>query len=149
MSDTQHTAENLFVDGANGVRYAYRRFGADSGVPPVFLQHFRGDLDNWDPAVVDAIAAEREVILLDNRGVGLSSGTVPGTIAEMARDVIAFTDALGLERIDLLGYSLGGFVAQDVVLIRPALVRRLVLTGTGPKGGPDMHGWRRDIADHA
>ncbi|MFJ2647998.1 alpha/beta fold hydrolase [Streptomyces sp. NPDC087420] len=148
-SVTQHTAKNQFVDAPNGVRFAYRRFGRESGTPVLFLQHFRGDIDNWDPAVVDAIAAEREVILLDNRGVGLSSGTVPATVTEMARDVIAFTDALGLETVDLLGFSLGGFVAQEVALIRPPLVRRLVLTGTGPRGGVDMHGWRKDIADHA
>lgn len=149
MSVTQSNAENLFVEGVNGVRYAYRRFGKKSGTPLVFLQHFRGDMDNWDPAVVDAIAEEREVILLDNQGVGLSSGTVPATITEMGRDVIVFADALELGEIDLLGFSLGGFVAQEVVLIRPALVRRLILTGTGPKGGVLMHGWRQDIAEHA
>lgn len=149
MPATQLTAENLYIEAANGIRYAYRRFGTETGVPLVLLQHFRGNLDNWDPAVVDALATGRELILLDNRGVGLSSGSVPSTVAEMARDVIAFTDALGLEQVDLLGFSLGGFVAQEVALIRPTLVRRLVLTGTGPRGGPEMHGWRPDIADRA
>lgn len=146
---THQTAPNLFIDAANGVRYAYRRFGKNSGVPLVFLQHFRGNLDNWDPALVDAIAAEREVILVDNVGVGLSSGITPNTVAQMARDAIAFIDALKLTQIDLLGFSLGGFVTQEVALMRPKLVRKLVLAGTGPQGGPQMHGWRQDIADAA
>ncbi len=148
---TAVTAKNQFVQGANGVRYAYRRLGAASAsVPPlVLLQHFRGNLDNWDPALIDALAATREVILFDNTGVGLSSGTVPSSVAQMARDAIAFLDALEVKQADLLGFSLGGFAAQELALIRPALVRRLVLAGTGPKGAPGMHGWRQDIADHA
>ena len=146
---THQTAQTQFVLTADGVRFAYRRFGASTGVPLLFLQHFRGDLDSWDPAVVDAIAAEREVILLDNRGVGLSEGLVPSRVSDMARDVLAFADALELDQVDLLGFSLGGFVAQEVALIRPTFVRRLVLTGTGPKGAPRMHGWRPDIAEHA
>ncbi|OJH37204.1 alpha/beta fold hydrolase [Cystobacter ferrugineus] len=148
---TAVTAKNQFVQGANGVRYAYRRLGAASpSVPPlVLLQHFRGNLDNWDPALVDALSARREVILFDNVGVGLSNGTVPSTVAQMARDAIAFLEALNVKQADLLGFSLGGFVAQEIALIRPALVRRLVLAGTGPKGAPGMHGWRQDIADHA
>ena len=146
---THQTAQTQFVRTAAGVRFAYRRFGASTGVPLLFLQHFRGDLDSWDPAVVDAIAAEREVILLDNRGVGLSEGLVPSRVSDMARDVLAFADALELDQVDLLGFSLGGFVAQEVALIRPTFVRRLVLTGTGPKGAPRMHGWRPDIAEHA
>ncbi|WNG35531.1 alpha/beta hydrolase [Archangium violaceum] len=148
---TAVAAKNQFVQGANGVRYAYRRLGAASpSVPPlVLLQHFRGNLDNWDPALIDALSATREVILFDNTGVGLSSGTVPSSVAQMARDAIAFLDALEVKQADLLGFSLGGFVAQELALIRPALVRRLVLAGTGPKGAPGMHGWRQDIADHA
>ncbi|MFY0584188.1 alpha/beta fold hydrolase [Cystobacter fuscus] len=148
---TAVTAKNQFVQGTNGVRYAYRRLGtASSSVPPlVLLQHFRGNLDNWDPAFVDALSAGREVILFDNAGVGLSSGTVPSTVAQMARDAIAFLEALNVKQADLLGFSLGGFIAQELALIRPALVRRLVLAGTGPKGAPGMYGWRQDIADHA
>ena len=146
---THQTAPNLFIDASNGIRYAYRRFGKATGVPLVFLQHFRGTLDNWDPFLTDSIAREREVILLDNVGVGLSSGTTPNTVAQMARDAIVFLDALALSQVDLLGFSLGGFVAQEIALLRPKQVRKLVLAGTGPQGGPLMHGWRQDIADAA
>ncbi|GAA4483349.1 alpha/beta hydrolase [Rhodococcus olei] len=144
---SQLTAENLTVDAANGVTYAYRRFGtSDNDQPPLlFLQHFRGNLDNWDPLLVDGIAAHREVVLLDNTGVGLSSGTVPDSVTQMARDAIAFLDALEIDRVDLLGYSLGGMVAQEVALLRPRAVRRIILAGTGPRGGRQMHGWTFDI----
>ena len=150
-TESQLSAPTLGADGANGVRYAYRRFGPPSpDVPPlVLLQHFRGNLDNWDPALIDALAAVREVVLFDNAGVGGSSGTTPSTVEQMAQDALAFVDALELRRIDLLGYSIGGFLAQDIALGRPDLVRRLVLAGTGPQGAPGMHGWREDIADHA
>jgi pimeloyl-ACP methyl ester carboxylesterase len=148
-NSTHQTAPNLFIDAPNGIRYAYRRFGKATGVPLVFLQHFRGTLDNWDPFLTDSIAREREVILLDNVGVGLSSGTTPNTVAQMARDAIVFLDALALSQVDLLGFSLGGFVAQEIALLRPKQVRKLVLAGTGPQGGPLMHGWRQDIADAA
>jgi pimeloyl-ACP methyl ester carboxylesterase len=141
------TSPTLHVEAANGIRDAHRRFGRTGGVPIVLLPRFRGDLDTWDPELLDALAAEREVVLVNNRGVSSTSGTTPSTIAEMARDIVAFCDALGLKSIDLLGFSLGGFVAQDVALIRPDLVRRLVLAATAPRGGPDMHGWRKDIAD--
>lgn len=141
------TASTVFVEAANGVRYAYRRFGRASGVPLLLLPRFRGDLDTWDPEFLDALATERELVLVNNRGVSSTSGTTPSTVAEMARDIIAFCEALALRSIDLLGFSLGGFVAQDVALIRPDLVRRLVLAATGPRGGPGMHGWRKDIAD--
>jgi pimeloyl-ACP methyl ester carboxylesterase len=144
---TQLTAPNLTVEAPNGITYAYRRFGAgdESGPPLLFLQHFRGNLDNWDPLLVDTIAEHREVILLDNAGVGLSSGTVPVTVTQMARDAIAFLDALELDLVDILGYSLGGMVAQEITLLRPRVVRRLVLAGTGPRGGKQMHGWTLDI----
>ena len=147
VEHSQLTAPNLTVDAANGVTFAYRRLGASDGrwPPLLFLQHFRGTLDNWDPVLVDSIAAHREVILLDNSGVGLSSGKVPVTVTEMARDAIAFLDALGIDRIDLLGYSLGGMVAQELALLRPRAVRRIVLAGTGPRGGHQMHGWTFDI----
>jgi pimeloyl-ACP methyl ester carboxylesterase len=146
IADTSHcTAETRFVRAA-GVDFAYRRFGRPSELPLVLLQHFRGNLDNWDPALTDALAAEREVILVDYPGVGSSTGEPNGTIAETARQMIAFIGGLGLERVDLLGFSIGGFVAQEIALVRPTLVRRLVLAATGPKGAPGMHGWREDIA---
>ncbi|MFD8867233.1 alpha/beta fold hydrolase [Streptomyces sp. NPDC059590] len=146
-SDIALTARNQFVEAPNGVKYAYRRFGTPSpGVLPlVMFQHFRGNLDNWDPLLLGALASGREVIPVDNAGVGLSSGTVPHTITGMARDAIAFIDALGLTRIDLLGFSIGGMVAQELTLIRPQLVRRLVLAGTGPQSGQLMHGWINDV----
>jgi pimeloyl-ACP methyl ester carboxylesterase len=140
-----NTAETLSVEAA-GVEFAYRRFGSPAELPLLMLQHFRGNLDNWDPALTDALAAEREVILVDYPGVGSSTGEPSHTIAATARQMIAFADALGLDEIDLLGFSIGGFVAQEIALVRPTLVRRLVLAATGPKGGPDMHGWRDDIA---
>ena len=143
--DATSTAETQLVEAA-GVDFAYRRFGRPAGLPLVLLQHFRGNLDNWDPALTDALAAEREVILVDYPGVGSSTGEPSSTIAETARQMIAFVDALGLDRIDLLGFSIGGFVAQEIALVRPTLVRRLVLAATGPKGAPGMHGWREDIA---
>ncbi|HEX3516716.1 MAG TPA: alpha/beta hydrolase [Trebonia sp.] len=139
-------AELLGAEAANGISYAYRRFGnAAAGVPVVFLQHFRGNIDNWDPALVDAVAADREVILFDNVGVGATSGTTPGTVEEMARDAVVFLDALGLSEVDLFGFSLGGFVAQEIALTRPGLVRRLILAGTGPKGAPGMQEWSPDV----
>jgi pimeloyl-ACP methyl ester carboxylesterase len=138
---SQLTAPNLRLEAANGVTYAYRRFGnnSTSALPLVCLIHFRGNLDNWDPILVDTISTQREVILVDNAGVGGSTGTVPSTVAEMARDAIAFLDALGLRAIDLLGFSIGGMVAQEIVLIRPYVVRRLILAGTAPQGGEDLH----------
>lgn len=143
---TTVTVATETVTAANGVDYAYRRFGSSpDGVPMVFLMHFRGNLDNWDPALVDSIAAEREVILVDNAGVGASTGTVPSTVAQMARDLLAFIDALGIRTFDVFGFSLGGFVAQDLALLRPWAVRSVVLAGTGPAGAPKMHGWREDI----
>ena len=142
---THNTAETKFVEAA-GSEFAYRRFGRPGDLPLVMLQHFRGNLDNWDPALTDALAAEREIILVDYPGVGSSTGEPSGSIAQTAREIIAFADALGLGEIDLLGFSIGGFVAQEIALVRPTLVRRLVLAATGPKGAPGMHGWRDDIA---
>ncbi|MGZ4288774.1 MAG: alpha/beta fold hydrolase [Solirubrobacteraceae bacterium] len=142
---THINAETLSVEVA-GARIAYRRFGRPAELPLLMLQHFRGNLDNWDPALTDALAAEREVILVDYAGTGSSSGEPSNTIAATARQMIAFADALGLTEIDLLGFSIGGLAAQEIALVRPALVRRLVLAATGPKGAPGMHGWRDDIA---
>jgi pimeloyl-ACP methyl ester carboxylesterase len=140
-----HSAETRFI-GAGGVEFAYRRFGEPSTVSLVLLQHFRGNLDNWDPALIDVLAAEREVVLVDYPGVGASTGETSSAIAVTARQMVAFVAALGLEEVDLLGFSIGGFVAQEIALVRPSLVRRLVLAATGPKGAPGMHGWREDIA---
>ena len=140
---SQYNAPNLRIEARNGTTYAYRRFGRTGTTPVVFLQHFRGNLDNWDPAFVDDIAAQREVILVDNSGVGLSTGSTPRTISGTRSSILlAFIDALGAEDIDLFGYSTGGFVAQEAVLLRPHLVRRLVLAGTGPKGG---RGFQRGV----
>jgi len=138
---SQITAPNLHVDAADGVTYRYRRFGTPDGgaLPLLCLVHFRATLDNWDPHLVDALAAEREVVLVDLAGVGGSTGATPNTVDEMAHNVLAFLDALGLRRIDLLGFSLGGFIAQEVALLRPWSIRRLVLAGTAPRGGRDIH----------
>jgi pimeloyl-ACP methyl ester carboxylesterase len=119
----------------DGVTFVYRELGPDSGVPVVFLHHLMAVLDDWDPRVLDGIAAQRRVIAFDNRGVGASGGSVPATIEDMGRDAIAFIHALGYSQVDLLGFSLGGGVAQMVALQAPELVRRMVLAGTGPKGG--------------
>src|SRR3954447_14821388 len=148
--DGQLTAENLSLE-VGDVSFVYRRFGnAQTGVPAlVMLQHFRGNLDNWDPALVDRLAQNRDVILVDNRGVGGSTGVVPENVTAMARDALAFTDTLGLQQIDLLGFSLGGHVAQELVLLRPRVVRRLVLAGTAPQGGPDLHRWSDDVYELA
>lgn len=118
-----------------GVPFAYRELGPDSGVPVIFLHHLMAVLDDWDPRVIDGIAAQRRVIAFDNRGVGASGGSVPHTIEEMGRDAIAFIRAMGLRKVDLFGFSLGGGVAQMVALQAPDLVRRMVLAGTGPRGG--------------
>ena len=134
-----------FVD-VDRLRFAYRRFGHPQGLPLVLLQHFRGNLDNWDPALIDALAGDREVILVDYPGVGSSGGEFGPTVADAARQMITFLTAIGLEEIDLLGFSIGGFVAQEIALVRPTLVRQLILAATGPKGAPGMHGWRDDIA---
>jgi pimeloyl-ACP methyl ester carboxylesterase len=142
---THNTAETKFVEAA-GSEFAYRRFGRPGDLPLVMLQHFRGNLDNWDPALTGALAADREIILVDYPGVGSSTGEPSGSIAQTARQILAFADALALGEIDLLGFSIGGFVAQEMALVRPTLVRRLVLAATGPKGAPGMHGWRDDIA---
>ena len=113
--------------------YAYRRFGKPSGFPLVFNQHFMGNLDNWDPAVLDGLAKDREVILFNNSGIASSTGEVPGTFGAMAKNAEAFIDALGLKQIDLLGFSIGGMVAQQIVVDRPELVRKLILIGTAPR----------------
>jgi pimeloyl-ACP methyl ester carboxylesterase len=138
MSQHNHqTAPTQFVE-ANGIRFAYRRFGKPGGVPFVFNQHFTGTMDHWDPAVIDGFAGDREVILFNNAGVSSSSGEVPARIDQMGANAVAFIKALGLTKVDVLGFSIGGFVAQEIALQAPALVRRLVLVGTGPRGGEGM-----------
>jgi len=131
------TAPTQFLE-ANGERYAYRRFGEGAGCPLLFLQHFTGTLDNWDPAVTDPLATEREVILFDNAGIGRSGGEVPETISGMAKHAVAFLDGLGLSGCDVLGYSLGGMVALQVAQDRPSVFRKMVLVGTAPRGGEDI-----------
>jgi pimeloyl-ACP methyl ester carboxylesterase len=123
---------------AGGVRYAYRELGAEGGIPVVFFVHLAATLDNWDPRIIDAIAAYHRVITFDNRGVGASSGRVPDSIEAMADDAYTFIKALGFETIDIFSFSLGGMVAQDLTIKHPELVRKLVLTGTGPRGGKDI-----------
>jgi pimeloyl-ACP methyl ester carboxylesterase len=138
MAQQNHqTAPTQFVDAA-GIRFAYRRFGKSGGVPLVFNMHFTGTMDHWDPAVTDGLAKDREVILFNNAGISSSSGEVPTTVERMGANAVAFIKALGLKTVDVLGFSIGGFVAQEVALQAPELVRRLVLVGTGPRGGQGM-----------
>jgi pimeloyl-ACP methyl ester carboxylesterase len=132
------------VTADNAIEYAYRDLG-EGEVPLVLLQHFRGNLDNWDPALVDALAAGRRVVAFDNVGVGATTGRTPKTVNEMAHDAIAFIEAASLQRIDLLGFSLGSFVAQEIALIRPDLLRRVVLASSAPQGAAGMHGWAAEV----
>ncbi len=134
MTDTHVTAPTRFVE-VDGDRFAYRRWGKPSGVPLFFVQHFRGGMDHWDPLVTDGLAEGREVILFDGRGIASSSGTPRNRIEDMADDIAAVIRALGLEQVDLLGFSVGGFQAQEVTLRHPQLVRKLLLLGTGLRGG--------------
>jgi len=135
--DTHQSAPTRFID-AKGIRFAYRRIGPSLGVPLVLLQHFRGNMDNWDPVVVDGLAYERPVVLVDNRGIGQTTGSTPDNVGAMADDALAFIDALGEKHIDLLGFSLGGMVAQQILIDRPQLVRAAILVGTGPRGSADV-----------
>ena len=135
---------NKLISAPNGVDYAYRDTGG-GGAPLVLLQHFRGNLDSWDPALIDALASARRVITFDNAGVGGSTGTTPDTVEQMARDAIAFLAAMDLGQVDLLGFSIGSFVAQEITLRRPAIVRRLVLASAAPQGAAGMHGWAPDV----
>ena len=132
------------VGAGNGIEYAYRDLGG-SDVPLVLLQHFRGNLDNWDPALVDALAADRRVVAFDNVGVGATTGRTPNTVEAMAHDAIAFLEAMDLQRVDLLGFSIGSFVAQEMALIRPDLLRRVVLASSAPQGAAGMHGWAPEV----
>jgi pimeloyl-ACP methyl ester carboxylesterase len=137
MMHAHQTAPTQFVE-ANGIRFAYRRFGKPDGVPLVFNMHYIGTMDHWDPAVTDGLAREREVILFNNAGVSSSSGEVPTTFEQMGANAVAFSRALGLNKADVLGFSIGGMVAQEIALQAPDLVRKLILVGTGPRGGEGM-----------
>jgi len=132
------------VTADNAIEYAYRDLGAGD-VPLVLLQHFRGNLDNWDPALVDALAADRRVITFDNVGVGATTGSTPSTIEAMAHDAISFLEAMDFQQIDLLGFSIGSFIAQEIALIRPDLLRRVVLASAAPQGAAGMHGWAPEV----
>src|SRR6266446_1336022 len=144
MAETYSGLTNKLVSPANGVDYAYRESGAGP-VPLVLLQHFRGNLDSWDPALIDALASTRRVVTFDNAGVGGSTGTTPDTVEQMARDAIAFIAAMDLGQVDLLGFSIGSFVAQQIALTRPAIVQRLVLASAAPQGAAGMHGWDPEV----
>jgi pimeloyl-ACP methyl ester carboxylesterase len=138
------TAPNKAIHADNGIDYTYREIGA-STVPLVLLQHFRGNLENWDPPLVDALGAQRRVVAFDNVGVAATTGTTPDTMGQMARDAIAFIAALDVPLVDILGFSIGSFVAQEIALIRPDLVRRIVLASSAPQGGAGMHGWAPEV----
>ncbi|MCV3741346.1 alpha/beta hydrolase [Lentilactobacillus hilgardii] len=136
MTNYQYTkAPNQTIQASNGETFAYRELGEKKGVPVVFFVHLAGTLDNWDPRVVDGVAQNHWVIAFDNQGVGLSGGQVPNSIEQMARDSLTFIHALGLKEIDVLSFSMGGMIAQELVAIEPSLVRKLILAGTGPRGG--------------
>ena len=134
MPEMHTTAPTQFVE-AGGIRYAYRRFGQEEGVPLLFMQHFRGGMDHWDPAITDGLGEDRPVILFDNAGVASSSGETPQTIQEMAARARGFLSALSLSQLDILAFSIGGYIAQAFAGHYPELVRRLILVGTGPRGG--------------
>jgi pimeloyl-ACP methyl ester carboxylesterase len=138
MSNLTHeTVLTQFVE-SNGIRYAYRRFGKPGPTPLLFLEYFNSNLDGWDPALTNGLAADHEVILFDNAGVGASGGKTPYTVVEMTRDCVAFCRTLGLKAIHVVGFSLGGMIAQELALEHPQLVQRLILMGTGPRGGEGM-----------
>jgi pimeloyl-ACP methyl ester carboxylesterase len=134
---THETAPTQFVE-ADGIRYAYRRFGKAATVPLLFLGYFNSNMDDWDPTVTNSLAADHEVILFDNAGVGASGGETPHTVVEMTQDCVAFCRALGLKAINVVGFSLGGMIAQQLALDEPDLVQQLILLGTGPRGGEGM-----------
>lgn len=134
MSNFTIPTESTFIE-ANGTRFAYRKFGAETGTPVVFLVHFRGTMENWDPNMVAPIAKERPVILFDNKGVGETNGQTPETISEMAQDAAMFIKALDLNKVDLLGFSIGGMVAQELALQEGDLIRRIIIAGSSPEAG--------------
>jgi pimeloyl-ACP methyl ester carboxylesterase len=139
------TQQVVTADGAT--EYAYRELGelGEGDTPLVLLQHFRGNLDNWDPALVEALAADRRVVAFDNVGVGATTGTTPNTVEAIAHGAIAFLEAMDFRRVDLLGFSLGSFVAQEIALVRPDLLGRIVLASSAPQGAAGMHGWAPEV----
>lgn len=141
---TYSEATNKVISAASGIDYAYREVG-DGAIPVVLLQHFRGNLDNWDPALIDAHASSRRVVAFDNVGVGMTMGTTPGSVVQMAHDVLAFLSAMDFDRVDLLGFSIGSSVAQEIALLRPDILRRLILASSAPKGAAGMHGWAPNV----
>jgi pimeloyl-ACP methyl ester carboxylesterase len=144
MTDTYSVSPTKTARARNGISYAYRDVG-EGAVPLVLLQHFRGNLESWDPALIDALGAQRHVVTFDNVGVGATTGRTPNTVAEMALDAISFLTAMGFEQVDLLGFSIGSFVAQEIALIRPAIARRVVLASAAPKGAAGIHGWAPEV----
>jgi len=146
--DYHQTASTQFVE-TGGVKYAYRILGDQAGTPLVMLASLGSAMDDWDPAITNGLAQKHKVILFDNRGVGSSSGQVPTTIAEMATDAVAFIKAMGFTKVDLMGFSMGGFVTQQILLTEPALVRKAILTGTGPKGSEGLANLPNIIASTA
>ena len=143
---TYTDAPTNVIGAADGFDYAYRDIGTGT-VPLLLLQHFRGNLDNWDPALVDALASHRRVIAFDNIGVGGTNGTTPNTIEQMAADALSFLDAIEVDRVDVLGFSIGSFVVQEIALARPAAVRNLILASAAPRGAAGMHGWAPWVID--
>jgi pimeloyl-ACP methyl ester carboxylesterase len=144
MTKPYSDLDNRLITAANGVDFVYRDAGVGD-VPLVLLQHFRGNLDNWDPALVDDLATSRRVVTFDNAGVGGSTGTTPRLVEQMAYDAIEFVTAMGFDKVDILGFSIGSFVAQEIALIRPNLVGRLILASAAPKGAAGMHGWAPEV----
>jgi pimeloyl-ACP methyl ester carboxylesterase len=139
-TESHETAPTRFVE-VNGVQFAYRRFGKEGLPPLVFLQHFTGTMDNWDPILTNRLAKDRPVVLFDNAGIGRSTGATPDSVSGMARDAISFIGTLGAPKVDLFGFSLGSFVAQQIAVDSPGLIRRIILAGAGPKGGEGMSGF--------
>ncbi|WP_158798256.1 alpha/beta fold hydrolase [Pedobacter sp. L105] len=143
-ADSALTAVTKFIE-VKGIKFAYRRFGKKNGLPLIFANYLTGTMDNWDPIILDGFAKDREVIIFDNAGVSASGGNTPDNIEAMALDTEGFIDSLGLKQIDLFGFSIGGMVAQQLVMNRPELVRRLILSGTGPRGGEKMTDYPAEI----
>jgi pimeloyl-ACP methyl ester carboxylesterase len=141
---TYSSLPNKLASAVSGIDYAYRDAG-QGAVPLVLLQHFRGNLDNWDPALIDALASTGRVVAFDTAGVGGSTGTTPHVIEQMAHDAIAFLAAMEVGQVDILGFSIGSFVAQEIALIRPDMVRRLILASSAPRGAAGMHGWAPEV----
>jgi pimeloyl-ACP methyl ester carboxylesterase len=138
VNNVFHTVPTQYIE-IDGVAFAYRRLGVPAAVPLIGFQHFTGTLDNWDPVIIDGLAQHREVILFDNKGVGNSGGNTPATVAEMTADAIAFVEGLGISRFDVLGFSLGGFIAQQLAFERPDLVRKMIIVGAAPQGAKVLH----------